>query len=46
MVESSNKVQVGVMAYIPMNPPMSYLTLTLRDLGFDVMQSNLLTIVS
>lgn len=37
---------VGVMAYIPMNPPMSYLTLTLRDLGFDVLQSNLLTIPS
>lgn len=33
------------MAYIPMNPPISYLTLTLRDLGFDVQQSNLLTIV-
>lgn len=33
------------MAYIPMNPPISYLTLTLRDLGFDVLRSNLMTIV-
>lgn len=33
------------MSYIPMNPPTSYLTLILRDLGFTVTQSNLLTIV-
>jgi len=37
---------VGVMSYIPMNPPTSYLTLILRDLGFTVTQSNLLTIPS
>lgn len=35
---------IGLVAYIPQSPPTKYLTLTLRSLGFDKFQTNLLTI--
>lgn len=35
---------IGLIAYIPQNPPGSYLTLTLRRLGFSPLTTNLLTI--
>lgn len=35
---------IGVVAYIPQSPPSSYITLTLRSVGFDKFDTNLLTI--
>ncbi|KAM7198563.1 Major facilitator superfamily domain containing protein [Naviculisporaceae sp. PSN 640] len=35
---------IGLIAYIPQNPPGSYMTLTLRRLGFSPLTTNLLTI--
>ncbi|KAJ5166991.1 uncharacterized protein N7482_005772 [Penicillium canariense] len=35
---------IGVVAYIPQSPPTSYITLTLRSLGFNKFNTNLLTI--
>ena len=35
---------IGLIAYIPHSPPGSYLTLTLRRLGFSPLTTNLLTI--
>ncbi|GAB5589362.1 hypothetical protein Unana1_04262 [Umbelopsis nana] len=35
---------IGLLSFIPMNPPASYLTLTLKNLGFGTFNSNLLTI--
>lgn len=35
---------IGVVAYIPQSPPSSYITLTLRSLGFNKFTTNLLTI--
>lgn len=35
---------IGVVAYIPQSPVNSYITLTLRSVGFDKFQTNLLTI--
>lgn len=35
---------LGIMFQIPMTPPLQYLTLSLRGLGFDTFQSNLLAI--
>lgn len=35
---------IGVVAYIPQSPPSSYITLTLRSLGFNKFNTNLLTI--
>lgn len=35
---------IGLIAYIPQAPPGQYLTLTLRSLGFDKFNTNLLTI--
>ncbi|KAH9929763.1 MFS general substrate transporter [Fomitopsis serialis] len=37
---------LGLVHLIPVNPPQTYLTLTLRQLGFDTTQANLLTIPS
>ncbi|KAG9127899.1 hypothetical protein FRC07_007745 [Ceratobasidium sp. 392] len=37
---------LGLSAYIPPTPPLTYLTLTLRSLGFSTLNSNLLTIPS
>ncbi|KAG9087290.1 hypothetical protein FS749_003024 [Ceratobasidium sp. UAMH 11750] len=37
---------IGLCAYIPPAPPTAYLTLTLRSLGFDTLNTNLLTIPS
>jgi len=36
----------GLMFSIPVSPPSTYLTLSLRNLGFDTFQTNLLTIPS
>ncbi|OOQ82513.1 allantoate permease [Penicillium brasilianum] len=35
---------IGVVVYIPQSPPSSYITLTLRSLGFNKFHTNLLTI--
>ncbi|CUA78239.1 putative transporter YIL166C [Saccharomyces cerevisiae S288c] [Rhizoctonia solani] len=35
---------IGICAYIPPTPPTAYMTLTLRNLGFNTLNSNLLTI--
>ncbi|KAF7915734.1 hypothetical protein BELL_0074g00240 [Botrytis elliptica] len=35
---------IGLIAYIPQSPPTSYITLTLRNLGFSTFNTNLLTI--
>jgi len=35
---------IGVVAYIPQSPVSSYITLTLRSVGFDKFETNLLTI--
>lgn len=35
---------IGLLAYIPQGPPKKYMTLTLRSLGFDTFETNLLTI--
>ncbi|KDN36999.1 hypothetical protein RSAG8_10452, partial [Rhizoctonia solani AG-8 WAC10335] len=35
---------IGICAYIPPAPPTAYMTLTLRNLGFNTFNSNLLTI--
>jgi hypothetical protein len=35
---------IGLLSFIPMAPPASYLTLTLKNLGFGTFNSNLLTI--
>ena len=35
---------IGVLAFIPQGPPTTYITLTLRNLGFDPFKTNLLTI--
>ncbi|KAH8913098.1 MFS general substrate transporter [Coniochaeta sp. PMI_546] len=35
---------IGVIAFIPQAPPATYITLTLRNLGFDPFNTNLLTI--
>ncbi|KAK0625124.1 major facilitator superfamily domain-containing protein [Bombardia bombarda] len=35
---------IGVIAYMPQGPPFVYLTLTLRNIGFDALTTNLLTI--
>ncbi|KAF8608046.1 MFS general substrate transporter [Ceratobasidium sp. AG-I] len=37
---------IGLCAYIPPAPPLAYLTLTLRNLGFSTFNTNLLTIPS
>lgn len=37
---------LGLVIYIPVTPPGSYLTLTLRSLGFNPFDTNLLTIPS
>ncbi|KAL2002439.1 hypothetical protein VTN02DRAFT_6780 [Thermoascus thermophilus] len=37
---------IGLIAYIPQSPPGTYLTLSLRSLGFDKFNTNLLTIPS
>lgn len=37
---------LGLIAYIPQSPPSTYLTLTLRNLGFSTFNTNLLTIPS
>lgn len=37
---------IGVMCYIPLNTPSGYMTLTLRELGFNPFNTNLLTIPS
>ncbi|KAG8214080.1 major facilitator superfamily domain-containing protein [Butyriboletus roseoflavus] len=37
---------LGIMHMIPVGPPQTYLTLTLRNLGFTTTQSNLLTLPS
>lgn len=37
---------IGLCAYIPLNTPSSYMTLTLRQLGFSAFNTNLLTIPS
>lgn len=37
---------IGLVAYIPQNPPAVYLTLTLRSIGFSTFNTNLLTIPS
>lgn len=44
---SANKSQIyalGMCIYIPQNPPGTYLTLTLRSIGFSTFNTNLLTI--
>ncbi|KAH8203714.1 hypothetical protein TruAng_002127 [Truncatella angustata] len=35
---------IGLVAYIPQSPPKTYITLILRNLGFSVFQTNLMTI--
>ncbi|KAM0316287.1 hypothetical protein ACHAO8_003308 [Botrytis cinerea] len=35
---------IGLIAYIPQSPPQSYITLTLKNLGFSTFNTNLLTI--
>ncbi|TEY70373.1 hypothetical protein BOTCAL_0105g00150 [Botryotinia calthae] len=35
---------IGMIAYIPQSPPQSYITLTLKNLGFSTFNTNLLTI--
>ncbi|OCH91080.1 MFS general substrate transporter [Obba rivulosa] len=37
---------LGMTHFIPVTPPQTYLTLSLRNLGFDTTQSNLLTVPS
>lgn len=37
---------IGVLAYIPQSPPSTYLTLTLRSIGFSTFTTNLLVIPS
>ncbi|KAH6672136.1 major facilitator superfamily transporter-like protein [Halenospora varia] len=37
---------IGIVAYIPQSPPYTYLTLTLKSLGFSTFNVNLLTIPS
>ncbi|MCJ1236563.1 hypothetical protein MMC14_004544 [Varicellaria rhodocarpa] len=37
---------LGLIAYVPQSPPTTYLTLTLRELGFSTFNTNLLTIPS
>lgn len=36
---------IGLLAYIPVSPPNTYLTLTLKSLGFSTFNTNLLVIV-
>lgn len=35
---------IGLVAYIPQSPPATYITLTLKSLGFSTFNTNLLTI--
>ncbi|KAJ4393231.1 hypothetical protein N0V93_002439 [Gnomoniopsis smithogilvyi] len=37
---------IGLFVYVPQSPPSTYLTLTLKSLGFDTFTTNLLTIPS
>lgn len=42
----TSAVQIGFMAYIPPNPPGTYLSFILKSLGFSTFNANLLAIPS